>query len=75
MLSYRHNGEKRKVNMDDCYTYFNCSNGSCPLIIEEQIYGIRTSTCDDYCGNGFGGCNTCYFEGSDICIECVHNKE
>ena len=61
--------------MYDCYTNFNCSNGSCPLILEEEIYGIRTSTCKDYCGTGFGGCNTCYFEDSDICKECVYNKE
>ena len=61
--------------MYDRYTYFNCSNGSCPLIVEEEKYGIRTSTCEDYCGSGFCGCSTCYFEGSDICRECVHNKE
>lgn len=59
----------------DCFTYYNCVNGNCPLIIEEEMYGTRTSTCKEYCGNNsFSSCNSCYFEGSDICNECIHNE-
>lgn len=60
--------------MYDYYTNFNCSNGSCPLLVEQEIYGVTTSTCEDYCGTSFGGCSTCYFEETDACGECAHNK-
>lgn len=60
--------------MNDYYTNFNCSNGHCPLIIEQEKYGGTTSTCNDYCDVGFCGCSTCYFEESEYCIECIHNK-
>lgn len=39
--------------MRDNYCYENCVNGHCPLIIEEERYGGRSSTCDDYCNPGF----------------------
>lgn len=39
--------------MRDNYCYESCVNGHCPLIIEEERYGVRSSTCDDYCGHGF----------------------
>ena len=58
--------------MKDYYTYFGCSDGSCPMIVEREMYGVVTATCEDYCGTGFGGCSTCTFECSDICSECVH---
>ena len=44
-------------------------------LIEEEKYGIRTSTCKEYCGDdSFCGCNNCYFHGSDICDECIHKE-
>lgn len=58
--------------MNDYYTNYTCSSGHCPLIVEEEKYGVRTSTCEDYCGSGFGGCNNCYYENSELCEECVH---
>lgn len=60
--------------MFDSYTNYNCVSGNCPLIIEEEKYGVRTSTCEEYCGSGFGGCENCYFEDSKICDECVHSE-
>lgn len=39
--------------MRDNYCYESCVNGHCPLIVEEERYGVRSSTCDDYCGHGF----------------------
>lgn len=36
----------------DYYTNYNCVSGNCPLMVEEEKYGIRSSTCDDYCGTG-----------------------
>ena len=59
--------------MNDFFVNFECVDGHCPLIVEEQKYGISTSTCDDYCGSGFLGCDNCYFEDSEECKECVHN--
>lgn len=50
--------------MYDYFVNFRCVDGHCPLIVEEQLYGVRTSTCDDYCGSGFLGCNNCYYECS-----------
>lgn len=67
-------GGQISVYKYDYYTNYNCVSGNCPLMVEEEKYGIRSSTCDDYCGTGFGGCSTCYFEESDSCNECVHNK-
>ena len=61
--------------MFDRYANDWCSNGSCPLLIEEEMYGLMTSSCTDYCGYGFHGCNTCSFEGSEICIDCIHSLE
>lgn len=58
--------------MNDYYTNYTCISGHCPLIVEEEKYGVRTSTCKDYCGSGFGGCNHCYYENSELCEECVH---
>lgn len=63
------------INMNDYFVYFNCVNGHCPLIIEEELYGCRTSTCQDYCGGGFCGCNNCWFDGSPYCKDCVHNEK
>lgn len=33
--------------MRDNYCYEKCVNGHCPLIIEEERYGLRVSTCDE----------------------------
>lgn len=60
--------------MFDSYTNYNCVSGNCPLIVEEEKYGVRISTCEEYCGSGFGGCENCYFEDSKMCAECVHSK-
>lgn len=57
----------------DCYSNDKCTNGSCPLIVEESMYGCVVSSCDDYCGVGFRGCCTCTFEDSEFCIDCIHN--
>ena len=57
--------------MKDFYVNYSCCNGSCPLIVEEQKYGCRISSCDDYCGSGFNGCHSCYFEESKYCNECI----
>ena len=63
------------MSKQECFTYYNCVSGNCPLIIEEEKYGVRTSTCEDYCGdNNFCGCNNCCFEGSDICNDCIHKE-
>lgn len=59
--------------MYDYFVNFRCVDGHCPLIVEEELYGVRTSTCDDYCGSGFLGCNNCYYECSEECKECAHN--
>lgn len=71
------NKKKEVLNMKerDNFVYYNCVSGNCPLIIEEERYGVRTSTCKEYCkDNSFSGCNNCYFEGSDICNECIHKE-
>ena len=63
------------MEKQDCFTYYNCVSGNCPLVIEEEKYGIRTSTCKEYCGDdSFCGCNNCYFHGSDICDECIYKE-
>lgn len=56
--------------MYDYYTNERCSNGYCPLLLEDQLYGIR-GDCKNYCED-FNGCNTCYFEGSRYCNECMY---
>ena len=61
--------------MYDGYVNDASVNGSCPLIIEESLYGSRVSSCDDYCGSGFLGCCNCYFEDSEFCIDCIHRFE
>ena len=58
--------------MEECYVNYSCVNGYCPLIVEEEKCGGRTSTCEDCCGGGFHGCNSCYFQGSGMCDECIH---
>lgn len=58
----------------DCYVYYNCVSGNCPIIVEERLYGVSCSSCLDYCGSDFRGCDSCFFEGSDMCSECIHNK-
>lgn len=58
----------------DCFVYYKCISGYCPLLIEENKYGGRISTCESYCGDsGFCGCNNCCFEHSNICDECIHS--
>lgn len=61
--------------MKDFYVNYSCCSGSCPLLVEEQKYGSRTSSCDDYCGSGFQGCHNCYFEGSKYCNDCIWKEE
>ena len=63
------------INMDDFFVYYKCVDGHCPLVVEEELYGCRTSTCQDYCGGGFCGCNNCWFDGSPYCKDCVHNEK
>ena len=59
--------------MRDNYCYVSCVDGHCPLFIEDEIYGVCVSTCDDYCGSGFSGCDTCCFLGDVvICGDCIH---
>lgn len=58
--------------MRDNYCYIGCVDGTCPLIIEEERYGVRLSTCDDYCNPGFYGCDTCYFLGDVMCDDCIY---
>lgn len=58
--------------MRDNYCYEKCIDGRCPLIIEEERYGVRLSTCDDYCNPGFFGCVTCYFLGDVMCDDCIY---
>lgn len=60
---------------EDRFVYYNCVSGHCPLIVEEEMYGVRTSTCEEYCGSEFSGCNVCCFEGSDMCEDCIHSEE
>lgn len=58
----------------DNFVYDNCVSGNCPLIVEEMMFGCVVSSCEQYCGTpGFSGCKYCYFEESDMCLECVHN--
>ena len=59
--------------MEDYYVNENCVNGNCPLIVEEELYGVR-GKCENYC-KGFNGCNTCYFEGSTYCKECIRKTK
>ena len=56
--------------MNDNYVNEWCSNGNCPLLVEEAIYGFR-GKCENYCYD-FNGCNTCYFESSKYCKDCIH---
>lgn len=57
----------------DNFCYYKCVSGHCPLIIEEEKYGVRVSTCVDYCGDSsYSGCSDCCFEGSDLCSRCIH---
>lgn len=64
------------MEKQDCFVYYNCVSGNCPLIIEEEKYGVWTSTCKDYCGtNSFSSCKNCCFEGSYICNECIHKEK
>lgn len=60
----------------DYYTYYGCSSGSCPRLVEEEIYGKRTYKCSDYCGdpNEFTNCDSCLFTHSDLCEKCIHYK-
>ena len=32
---------RKEVNMYDLYTNFNCCNGSCPLLVEQEKYGVH----------------------------------
>lgn len=60
----------------DCYVNGRCVDGCCPLIIEEELYGVTTSTCEDYCGNYMDStCESCWFLDSSICNECCRRKE
>ena len=60
--------------LSDCFVYYQCVSGNCPLIVEKTLYGCVISSCEQYCGNYvFSACKDCYFEESDICLECVHN--
>lgn len=61
--------------MQDCFTREDCVNGCCPMLVEEQRYGVCISTCDDYCGTGYTGCSNCYFEDTEICNECQWKEE
>lgn len=61
--------------LNDCFVYYNCVNGHCPVLIESIKYGITSSSCEDYCGAGYSGCEHCYFEGSDMCNECIHSEQ
>lgn len=47
------------INMDDIFVYYKCVDGHCPLVVEEELYGCRTST----------------FDGSPYCKDCVHNEK
>lgn len=67
--------ETIEVLKNDCYLYYNCVTGNCPRIIEEKIYGVITSTCNNYGCNKFYHCNECYFDGSDMCENCIHKNE
>lgn len=60
---------------EDFYVLWSCVNGSCPLIVEAIKYGVVTSSCEDYCGDSvnYSGCHNCYFENSDICVNCKWN--
>lgn len=63
------------MEKSDCFTYYSCVSGSCPRIVEREIYG-NDSGCAVYCGDDkYCGCDKCYFEGSDICKECIHEEE
>lgn len=59
--------------MQDCYVNESCSNGSCPLLVEEALYGVR-GNCQDYCME-FNGCHTCFFEYSKMCDDCIYNEK
>ena len=62
--------------MTDLYVYRCCVDGSCPLLVEEQLYGLQVSTCKEYCGNSsYDTCENCFFFDSDKCEECEHRKE
>ena len=36
------------INMDDIFVYYKCVDGHCPLVVEEELYGCRTSTCQNF---------------------------
>ena len=60
--------------MEECDNFLNekCVDGTCPILVEEALYGSR-GKCDDYCGSGFTSCNFCYFRGNpDFCNPCIH---
>ncbi len=54
--------------------YYNCVDGHCPVLVEEFKYGVRISSCEDYCGCVIENCENCYFEGSYMCNECIHSE-
>lgn len=58
--------------MRDNFCYVTCVDGHCPLFIEEERYGGRFSTCDDYCNPRFLGCDNCAFLGDVICDDCIY---
>lgn len=62
--------------MQDLYIYRGCVDGSCPLLVEEHLYGARVSTCKSYCGDAsYDTCDHCLFFDSDMCEECEHRKD
>lgn len=58
--------------MRDNYCYVGCVDGTCPLIIEEETYGVNFSTCDNFCGPFVPACDTCYFFGDVFCDDCIY---
>lgn len=58
----------------DKYVNTTCVDGNCPLIVEDEKYGAQTSTCADYCGEGFHGCEHCYWGGGEMCEDCIHQQ-
>lgn len=78
--SLLHIKKKGSVNIvimrTDYYVYISCVNGNCPLLVEESKYGSQISTCKEYCGEDtYSGCNDCYFNGSPMCKECIHEED
>lgn len=58
----------------DYYTYYQCSSGNCPRLVEEKIYGKNAYKCSDYCGDPdkFTNCDNCLFVHSVLCEKCIH---